>query len=675
MLLVNSILHEEIRIRSSKFVSEVEDAYKSILQLSLKVILQLQQTYEEQKPYGDENYMWYPRLIRAYDDSWSPYKDSARYTSPIAKYLHCYSQHTRSESSRTKYKHSVASIEEANRPKHQILETNIKTVRSLVNLVVAKANGDNNIEMPLLSDVAKNDVFQETLFGTVFSEEFRNILLVENPDKKQTQFQELARVLFFAKFVLDRMAVTVVTAKNENYAFDMFEALNTTGEPLTAFETFKPRVINAEGLTNYKESETRNFIKRIENYLDAFNDAQQKQNATTALLVPFALSETGTKLSKRLSDQRRYLRDEFEGLDKTEQQNFVRRLSHSSQFIKDIWPNSKSQESILNDIAGHPELDIASMCIDVLRQANHNITIAPLSCFYSRLRTSVAEERDKATDDFVVAIKAVTAFFVFWRASRRGTDGIDAHYRDLMKTGIKDLEINPFAHSASSDADKKKPTAHQLQLALQHILRKEGNIATKNDWLKSLKNIPLYSISVPLTRFMLLAASHDSRPFREKDKYGLVEITRDNVLDMLNMKQWKKAVSMTVEHIAPQTPDPSWPDTLYTDPEIIHKFGNLALLPQIENSSIGNKPWEDKKLFFRVLSAETIDDIQALLEASGKASSTFGASTEQILKDSQYLPHVKAISLVDEWNEELVNKRTENLGENVWKQLSPWLGY
>jgi hypothetical protein len=455
----------------------------------------------------------------------------------------------------------------------------------------------------------------------------------------------------------------------------MFEALNTTGEPLTAFETFKPRVINAEGLTNYKTSETRKFIKRIEKYLDAFNDAQQKQNATTALLVPFALSETGTKLSKRLSDQRRYLRDEFESLEKTEQQNFVRRLSHSSQFIKDIWPNSKSQESTLSDIVGHPELDVASMCIDILRQANHNITIAPLSCFYSRLRTSVVEERDKATDDFITAIKSITAFFVFWRASRRGTEGIDAYYRDLMKTGIKDLEIPPFAHNASSRADKEKPTAHQLQLALQHILREKGGITTKHDWLKSLKNIPVYSNSVPLTRFMLLVASHDTRPIYEEDRHGLVEVTREDVLDMLNMKQWKKAVSMTIEHIAPQSPDQSWPENLYSDSEFIHRLGNLALLPSIENSSIGNKPWKDKRLFFRVLSAETYDDLEELIDESGKTTTTFGESTEQILKDSKYLPHVKAISMVNEWNEELVNKRTENLGELVWKQLSPWLGY
>ena len=45
---------------------------------------------------------------------------------------------------------------------------------------------------------------------------------------------EAARLVFFSRFWLDRISVVYVIAANDNYAFDIFDALNTTGEPLTA---------------------------------------------------------------------------------------------------------------------------------------------------------------------------------------------------------------------------------------------------------------------------------------------------------------------------------------------------------------------------------------------------------------------------------------------------------
>ena len=52
---------------------------------------------------------------------------------------------------------------------------------------------------------------------------------------------------------MNRVQVVVVSASKEEYAFDMFESLNTTGEPLTAFETFRPRVIEIEGVTGVRK--------------------------------------------------------------------------------------------------------------------------------------------------------------------------------------------------------------------------------------------------------------------------------------------------------------------------------------------------------------------------------------------------------------------------------------
>jgi hypothetical protein len=116
--------------------------------------------------------------------------------------------------------------------------------------------------------------------------------------EKHKGFCQLFRLLLLSRYMNDRMAFTIVTTKSEDDAFDMFEALNTTGEPLTAFEQLKPRVIAAEGHTNYEHSPSHQHVKSIEAHLERFKKAQEKQRATSDLLVPFPLAETGMKLQK-----------------------------------------------------------------------------------------------------------------------------------------------------------------------------------------------------------------------------------------------------------------------------------------------------------------------------------------------------------------------------------------
>ena len=87
-------------------------------------------------------------------------------------------------------------------------------------------------------------------------------------DQYYEHFCHLLRFLIFTRYLNRRMAVTVVIADNENDAFDMFEALNTTGKPLTAFETFKPKVIEREELSKYKETESYKWMTKIEEYLN-----------------------------------------------------------------------------------------------------------------------------------------------------------------------------------------------------------------------------------------------------------------------------------------------------------------------------------------------------------------------------------------------------------------------
>jgi hypothetical protein len=88
--------------------------------------------------------------------------------------------------------------------------------------------------------------------------------------------------------------------------------------------------------------------------------------------------------------------------------------------------NNELIDNVLND-------DIALTCLQFLSKVRHVVALPLLSRF-----------SEKKPDEFVGAIKAITAFFVLWRSARSTTSGIDNCYRKLMKQGV----VNPRARGA-----------------------------------------------------------------------------------------------------------------------------------------------------------------------------------------------------------------------------------
>jgi hypothetical protein len=455
----------------------------------------------------------------------------------------------------------------------------------------------------------------------------------------------------------------------------MFESLNTTGEPLTAFETFKPKVIAFEGLADYENSESFTSIGSIEKYLQSFSKSDEKQDATSRLIVAFALAESGDKLSKRLSDQRRYLRDGYEkkaaGADSKEyKRNFTRHLSHAASFIKDVWPDTKRDKPDLPSVNGQTD-ELALLCIDFLRQFNHTITIAPLVRFYSNCRIASHEGSMKATSDFLEALKAITAFSVLWRSSRISTDGIDNHYRRLMLEGYPELSMSPLCRSIDGDVQPPLDVS-KLKKSLICILEKSGGISGKDDWVKEASRLPQYSINQHISRFLLISAAHDSIP--DPNAAGLVIAGKKGILPLLNFTTWRNEALQTVEHIAPDKKSEKWSDEIYEDNDLIHRLGNLTLLPVAENASISNSAWSRKRFFYKTLSASTIDEAESLLQKAEREGIKISKSAKDLLHQSIYLPLVKSISTVeDEWSKELIEKRSIRLAELAWANIYPML--
>lgn len=74
----------------------------------------------------------------------------------------------------------------------------------------------------------------------------------------------------------------------------------------------------------------------------------------------------------------------------------------------------------------------------------------------------------------------------------------------------------------------------------------------------------------------------------------------------LKKVEWEHVNTETIEHIYPQNPDDeSWTD-VFEDEDLLHDLGNLLLLSQSANSSLNNKPFDDKRKRFSTNSYSAI---------------------------------------------------------------------
>jgi hypothetical protein len=202
------------------------------------IIDKLEHTFLERQPYGDAPL--YPRMIRSFDDQWSRSKASAQYRSPIAyltwKYAESIDPAKPVEFKPTKREGTIEG-EEA------LVSRFLQVTRTLKAL---NADGtfkgtfnDEYDDLPSIKRIAGNGSFQRALLNHDFPDDVRDLLQSNNA---ADEFKVVLQLLLVACYALTRVALTVVRGKNEDYAFTVFESLNTTGEPLTAYETFKPSV-------------------------------------------------------------------------------------------------------------------------------------------------------------------------------------------------------------------------------------------------------------------------------------------------------------------------------------------------------------------------------------------------------------------------------------------------
>ena len=482
------------------------------------------------------------------------------------------------------------------------------------------------------------------------------------------------RLLLFASYLMRSVVLTVVQAPNEDIGFDIFDALNTTGEPLTALETLKPHIVRFE--RNHGDESSRadsdNWWRVLEeNVMEPHDSPTERQNETKELVTGFALYYAGEKIGSDLNVQRNALRSYF--IRRVERRDFetaretVRSLGRMARYRRQFWDRA-GIDQLVGQQSDSEEYDRLKLCLRLIADTNTSMIIPILARYLIEF-----EEMDSERQ-FVRAVKAVTSFLILRRSMTGGTAGIDSDFRRIMSPGVgadgHPLCLGLEMNNRILDIDELKSGLCALLAA------RRFRVTDKETWLNRARETPLGNeTSRAICRFLLFAAAHNARA--DSGDPGLMTsegVIASDELRFLSYPMWLGQRYATVEHVAPDAEASSgWDASIYERLSTRHTIGNLVLLPEPENQSIGNAPWDKKKLFYRALVAKTEEEREDAISRALQQGLRFGNRTLSLIRSQSRLHMLDPLAEVNEWTAELIEARTENVLGLAWDNIAPWL--
>ena len=604
----------------------------------------------------------FPRLVRYPEDNRGFSRSEAEYRSVIAKFLIDFAD-------RYSQGDAASTLEQTDNNSDACrLFQNYKYIKEQVELGIYK--GDETADTKRQSDLEHNRVDYKDFEKAGLRNLFEKLDTLSDPTQQNRAISHIAsnsdssgliRMMLFSHYILKSVILTRVETGDEDAAFDIFDSLNTTGEPLTAIETFKPRVISFENdNTGYSGSDSATHFARLEQNLNhIYPETDKRQKETKDLLVTFALYFEGYKLPLNLGSQRTYLRSKFdEAANSDVKRQMVQSLTDIAEFRKTYW--NRDFIRTLDSIHHNDTSDWLKLCCTFISEMKTSLALPIMARYWKQYK------RDNTEDTFTDAVKALTAFLVLRRSITGTTGGIDTDFRKMMGTLCTGLEdSNPLS---SLDELKEKLRGY---LAASRI-----GVGNKASWVSQACEVSLANRSQPLCRFLLFAASDNAMPDQENP--GLLtrkKVIPSDQLTYLNFSKWQDDKYATVEHVAPDSNSGGWDEEIYKLPHTRHTIGNIILLPQKENSSVGNASWAKKKLFYRALIAATEDERDNQIEEAKREGITFRKRTEELLKEQGRLDMLDPLAEVNQWTESIIQKRSKNILELAWDVIAPWLDY
>lgn len=612
----------------------------------------------------------FPRLIRSEDARAREFKN-AEYRSVVSQFLFKFSEYCDKEMHRFEFPVYQENLKQEANEFRSCFEFIRKEVKSIAFADQQPENGESIVKNIDFKRRGIKNLFEK--MDLLQNETQKNRALSEI--SKGTKVDGLVRLILFASYLLHCVVLTRVETRDESTAFDIFDALNTTGEALTAIETLKPRVIQFEKNQgySYRGSESEDAFESIDKHLPPrFTKANDRQNETKDLIVLFALYTNGEKVSRELSAQRIFLRKCFDSIERegdiSTSRSFVSGLARLAEYRQKFWDRDGIRD-IESSKFPNSDIEEIRLCLRFIRDMNTSLAIPLLARYW------IASKQGHEDVDFVDVLRALTAFIILRRAATGGTANIDSDFRKIMEKGDSVIR-KPLCVGLGNMNDL--PQNAEFKTTLQHFLKKAIRLDNLDrvSWVKKVSRIPIADNSRPLSRFLLLAAAHHSKV--DKDQPGLWsrhDVVPSDRLEYLTYKNWEDKKYSTVEHIAPENRSRGndWDSEIYEESNTIHTLGNLTLLPRRENSSVGNLGWEKKILFYRPLMEGSQSKRKQYITEANKVGVEFTNEFKSLLDSGEQLHILESLREVKQWDEALIRKRSKNIAELAWDKVSPWL--
>ncbi|WP_107851505.1 DUF262 domain-containing protein [Oceanimonas marisflavi] len=673
LMLVIVCLNERLRLlipELKKIIEKEKDeatlnALEELREIVLQSILDTSNfVIETQAEHAVFKYL--PKIIRSQVDCWGKDNNKAVYESPISELLIRYQRHLLDSESSAVFKEFNLSL--LNDSSRRVIH-NVKEIRRQLDCIQKGfqfKSVDGEVEEIInVKDLVNVKTLDDCL-------DFPIDEALQQVSEVNDKVSDIIFITLFAKFLLHRVCLTYVEVNNESYAFDMFEALNTTGEPLTAIETFVPKVIEHIGSKRKdREPDADDAMNTLISITDRFENiikSKEKNDKTKALILAFIRAYEGKAKVTSLRDQRNAMINSYEQCFHANKDEYLNQLAKAASFLFDHW---QASEPDLTGLVPPHELDVAKVCLCYLVDIKHDIVQSLFIQFILQDEKYGVEGKERSS--FSQVLKAVTGFSVLWRAMSGGADGIDSVYKKLHERGfdVGGVYSKPYKLKNSSlsseefNVDAIKAFFRQ-ELESKIIGKGSPKDGVFDKWLDICSKQPLLKNSKNI-KLLVLAGFHGIK----LDEEGFLR-TEDVSAQFITPMMWalisrKDCLKKVYSGGGSLT---GWSDANISNPEEFNKLGNI-LVDARDNISTGvNQTWYNlKQNMLEALANDSLLGIDEILSTQSEVSIEAVRNISILLLESKYAE----ITYADEWDKKAIDERTKLLLKNAWENLNEWL--